>query len=89
MLATVRKLGLAALLARSPGRLRDLVIALLVGRVIDAQSKLATARALTPESAVATLGEMLDLGTVDPKADLQLRTPPALRRYVPRDLPPP
>ncbi len=67
VLATVRKLGLPALLARSPGRLRDLVLALLVARVIDAQSKLATARALTPESAVSTLGEMLDLGTVDPK----------------------
>ena len=67
MLATVRKLGLAAILARSPGRLRDLVLALLVARVIDAQSKLATARALTPESAVSTLGQMLDLGTVDPK----------------------
>ncbi len=67
VLATVRKLGLPALLARSPGRHRDLVLALLVARVIDAQSKLATARALTPESAVSTLGEMLDLGTVDPK----------------------
>ena len=67
VLATVRKLALAALLARSPGRLRDLVLALLVARVIDAQSKLATARALTPESAVSTLGQMLDLGTVDPK----------------------
>ena len=67
VLATVRKLALPALLARSPGRVRDLVVALLVARVIDAQSKLATARALTPESAVSTLGEMLDLGTVDPK----------------------
>ena len=67
VLATVRKLGLPTLLARSPGRVRDLVVALLVARVIDAQSKLATARALTPESAVSTLGEMLDLGTVDPK----------------------
>ena len=65
VLNTVRKLGLPALLARSPGRLRDLVLALLVARVIDAQSKLATARALTPETAVSTLGEMLDLGTVD------------------------
>ena len=67
VLATVRKLGLPTLLARSTGRLRDLVLALLVARVIDAQSKLATARALTPESAVSTLGQMLDLGTVDPK----------------------
>ena len=67
VLATVRKLALPALLARSPGRVRDLVLALLVARVIDAQSKLATARALNPESAVSTLGEMLDLSTVDPK----------------------
>ena len=67
VLATVRKLGLPTLLARSPGRLRDLVLALLVARVIDAQSKLATARSLTPETAVSTLGQMLDLGTVDPK----------------------
>ena len=67
VLAIVRKLGLAALLARSPGRHRELVLALLVARVIDAQSKLATARALTPETAVSTLGEMLNLGTVDPK----------------------
>ena len=67
VLATIRKLAIPALLARSPGRLRDLVLALLVARVIDAQSKLATARALNPESAVSTLGEMLDLGTVDPK----------------------
>ena len=67
MLATVRKLGLPTLLARSPGRLRDLVLALLVARVIDAQSKLAIARSLTPETAVSTLGQMLDLGTVDPK----------------------
>ena len=67
VLATVRKLGIPTLLARSPGRLRDLVLALLVARVIDAQSKLATARALTPESAVSTLGQMLGLGIVDPK----------------------
>ena len=34
-------------------------------RVIDAQSKLATARALAPESAVSTLGEVLGLGAVE------------------------
>ena len=41
------------------------MVALVVARVIDAQSKLATARALTPESAVSTLGEVLTLGAVD------------------------
>ena len=39
------------LIARNASRVRDLVLALIVARVIDAQSKLATARALAPESA--------------------------------------
>ena len=38
---------------------------MIVARVIDARSKLATARALTPESAVSTLGQLLGLGKVD------------------------
>ena len=38
---------------------------MIVARVIDARSKLATARALHPESAVSTLGHILDLGEVD------------------------
>ena len=42
------------------------MLALLADRVIDAQSKLATARALAPESAVSTLGQTLGLGGVDP-----------------------
>ena len=62
---TLKQLGLHTLIAGSASRARDLVVALVVARVIDAQSKLATARALTPESAVSTLGEVLTLGTVD------------------------
>ena len=42
------------------------MLALLVDRVIDAQSKLATARALAPESTVSTLGQTLGLGDLDP-----------------------
>ena len=34
-------------------------------RVVDARSKLATARALNPESAVSSLGHLLQLDTVD------------------------
>ena len=63
---TLKRLGLHTLLARGTSRVRDLVVALIVARVIDAQSKLATARALTPESAVSTLGDLLNLGQVDP-----------------------
>ena len=65
VLGTLKQLGLHTLIARNPSRLRDLVLALIVARVIDAQSKLATARALAPESAVSTLGEVLGLGAVD------------------------
>ena len=65
VLSTLKQLGLHTLLARQPSRCRDLAVALIAARVIDPQSKLATARALAPESAVSTLGEMLGLGAVD------------------------
>ena len=65
VLGTLKRLGLHTLIARNAGRLRDLVLALIVACVIDAQSKLATARGLAPESAVSTLGETLGLGDVD------------------------
>ena len=45
--------------------MRDLAVAMIAARVIDARSKLATARALNPPSAVTTLGEELGLGEVD------------------------
>ena len=38
---------------------------MIAARIIDARSKLATARSLNPETAVSTLGQMLDLGAVD------------------------
>ena len=66
VLGTLRKLGLHTLIDRKASRCRDLVLALLVDRVIDAQSKLATARALAPESSVSTLGQTLGLGDLDP-----------------------
>lgn len=37
---------------------------MIVARLIDAQSKLATARTLSPPSAVSTLGTVLRLGEV-------------------------
>ena len=66
VLGTLKQLGLHTLIDRNASRVRDLVLALIVDRVVDAQSKLATARALAPESSVSTLGQMLDLGDVDP-----------------------
>ena len=65
VLGSLKQLGLHTLIARPASRRRDLVVAMIVARVIDARSKLATARALNPESAVSTLGQILGLEAVD------------------------
>ena len=64
VLGSLKNLALHSLVARPASRQRDLVVAMIVARVIDARSKLATARGLNPESAVSTLGDMLGLGAV-------------------------
>ena len=64
VLGSLKQLGLHTLIARPASRRRDLVVAMIVARVIDARSKLATARALNPESAVSTLGQILGLEAV-------------------------
>src|SRR3954451_22041006 len=62
-LGTVRKIGLDRLLGPDGNRCRDLVLALLIGRVLDPVSKLA-ARTLSPATASSSLGEALGLGAV-------------------------
>ena len=64
VLGSLRKLALHSLIARPASRPRDLVLAMIVARVVDARSKLATARGLNPESAVSSLGHLLGLGAV-------------------------
>src|ERR1700678_2797794 len=64
-LGTVRNIGLDRILGSSSDRCRDLVLALLVGRIVDPASKLAAARALSPATAASSLGEVLGLGEVD------------------------
>ena len=61
-LGTARKIGLDRLLDPDGDRCRDLVLALLVSRILDPASKLATARALSPATATSSLSEMLHLG---------------------------
>ena len=56
-LGTARKIGLDRILGPDGNRCRDLVLALLVGRILDPASKLATARALSPATAASSLGE--------------------------------
>ena len=63
-LGTLRGIGLVRLLHRIPGRMRDLAVAAIVARIVDPASKLATARALSPETASTSLGAALGLGPV-------------------------
>jgi transposase len=64
-LGTARKIGLDDILGPDGNRCRDLVLAMLVSRILDPVSKLATARALSPDTASSSLGEALGLGAVD------------------------
>ena len=67
-LGTLRKLGLDRLLSqggRQPRREVALCIAMIVARLIDPASKLATARGLDDETATCSLGQVLGLGAVD------------------------
>ncbi len=64
-LGTARKIGLDRILGPDGNRCRDLVLALLIGRILDPVSKLAAARTLSPATASSSLGEALGLGGVD------------------------
>jgi Transposase DDE domain len=63
-LGTARKIGLERILRPDGNRCRDLVLALLIGRILDPGSKLAAARALSPDTASSSLGDALGLGEV-------------------------
>jgi hypothetical protein len=64
-LGIARRIGLDRVLGPDGNRCRDLVLALLVGRILEPASKLAAARALSPATAASSLGEVLGLGEVD------------------------
>src|SRR5262247_812493 len=68
VLGTLRRLGLESLLAVQKSRQRDLVIAMIVARLIDPQSKLATARSWHPETALTSLGQTLGVAAADARA---------------------
>jgi hypothetical protein len=61
VLGTLRQLGLDKLIASRRSRMRDLVVALIVARIIDPRSKLAIARGLAEETALSTLAQTLDI----------------------------
>jgi hypothetical protein len=71
ILGIARDIGLDRLLDPGPGvnqtqdnRSRDLILALIAARIIDPGSKMAAARALSPQTAATSLGETLGLGDV-------------------------
>jgi hypothetical protein len=67
-LGMLRKLGLDRILSqggRQPRREVALCIAMIVARLVDPASKLATARSLADETATCSLGQVLGLGAVD------------------------
>jgi transposase len=64
-LGTANKIGLDRILGPNGNRCRDLVLAMIVGRIVDPTSKLAAARVLSPATATSSLGTLLGLGAVD------------------------
>ena len=69
VLGMARRLDLPRLLLgrsrQATARWRDLALAMIVNRVIAPGSKLATVRALAPETASSSLGAALELGSVE------------------------
>jgi transposase len=63
-LGTVRRLGLERIVNRESCRERDLVVAMVVARILEPASKLATVRGLEGETASSSLGSCLGLETV-------------------------
>jgi hypothetical protein len=64
VLGTLRKIGLDRLLGPLGNRPRDLVVAMIVGRLLAPASKLATLKALNAATAASSLGQALALGEV-------------------------
>ena len=61
-LGTLRAIGLDRVLGPDGNRCRDLVLAMMVARLLAPDSKLATAKALSPATAAFSLGEVFGAG---------------------------
>jgi hypothetical protein len=64
-LGSARKIDLDRLLGPDGNRCRDLVLGMVINRLLEPASKLAAARALSPDTASSSLGQQLGLGRVD------------------------
>src|SRR6266481_4364857 len=65
VLGTLRRLKLEQLISATRGPERDAVVAMIVARVLEPRSKLATARELRAATLSSTLGELLELSDCD------------------------
>jgi Transposase DDE domain len=65
VLGTAEKLGMPELIDPTPSRRRNLVLAMLIGQIIEPGSKLAIARGLRAQTATSTLGAVLDVAGAD------------------------
>ena len=87
VLGTLRRLGIEKLLDRRPSRERALAAAMIVARILDPRSKLATARSLRGETLAHTLGGELGVGDADEDElyramDWLLRRQPRIERRL-------
>jgi hypothetical protein len=60
-----QKLGLDKIISEKSSRIRNLVVAMIVARIINPKSKLATARGFNSETYSQSLGQLLDLEKAD------------------------
>ena len=65
VLGTLQRLQLDQLVSPDPSRQRNLAVAMIVARILDPRSKLATARGLDQETQFSSLSELLELGSAD------------------------
>ncbi len=65
VLGALRSLGLDQIVSPTASRQRDLVCAMIVARILQPSSKLATARGLGLDTASSSLGELLNLSRAD------------------------
>ena len=65
ILETIKKLGLDKIISEKSSRIRNLVVAMIVARIINPKSKLATARGFNNETCSQSLGQLLDLEKAD------------------------
>ena len=68
VLGTLRKLKLDTLIDLEPSEERNRVMAMIVARILDPRSKLATARGLDEETSTSTLAEILEVQKTDAQA---------------------